>query len=74
MRPIKKPAEARGKKPRQAKRGNGAIAQPPVATCADAFRRLATGCLAEIAANRHAADLGQVEPARFTACASASRG
>ena len=30
-------------------------------TCADAFRRLATGCLAEIAANQHAADLGQVD-------------
>jgi CHAD domain-containing protein len=30
-------------------------------TCAAAFRRLATGCLAEIAANQHAAGLGQVD-------------
>ena len=32
-----------------------------VLTCATAFRRLATGCLAEIAANQHAAALGQVD-------------
>ena len=57
----KKPATARGKRPRQAKRGNGADAQPPVSTCATAFRRLATGCLAEISANQHAAGLGQVD-------------
>lgn len=58
---IKKPADARGKKPRQAKRGNGAAGKPVVLTCASAFRRLATGCLAEIAANQHAAGLGQVD-------------
>ncbi len=57
---TKKPARARGKQPRQAGRSNGAAGQPVVLTCATAFRRLATGCLAEIAANQHAAALGQV--------------
>ena len=56
-----KPARARGKKPRQPKRGNGVAGQPVVLTCAAAFRRLVTGCLAEIAANQHAAGLGQVD-------------
>lgn len=58
---TKKPAQARGKKPRRARRGNGVAGQPVVLTCASAFHRLATTCLAEIAANQHAAGLGQVD-------------
>jgi len=58
---MKKPAEARGKRPRRARRGNGMAGRPVVLTCAAAFRRLATGCLAEIATNQHAASLGQVD-------------
>jgi CHAD domain-containing protein len=58
---TKTPAEARSKKPRQAGRGNGAVVHAPASTCADAFRRLATACLAEIAVNQHAAGLGQVD-------------
>lgn len=58
---INKPAEARGKTPRQAARGNGTAGNPVVLTCATAFRQLATGCLAEIAANQHTAALGQVD-------------
>ncbi len=57
----KKPAGTRGKQPRRAKRGNGAAGAPAALTCAAAFRRLATGCLGEIAANQHAAGLGQVD-------------
>jgi CHAD domain-containing protein len=57
----KKPARARGKQPRELKRGNGVAGQPVAMTCAAAFRRLATGCLAEIAASQHAAGLGQVD-------------
>ncbi len=56
-----KPARARGPQPRQPRRGNGVAGEPVVLTCAVAFRRLATGCLAEIAANQHAAGLGQVD-------------
>ena len=58
---MKKHADARGKRPRPATRGNGAADRPSVLTCAAAFRRLATGCLAEIAANQHGAGLGQVD-------------
>src|SRR6516225_2933918 len=57
----KKPARPRGKEPRQAKRGNGVAGPLAALTSAAAFRRLATGCLAEIAANQHAASLGQVD-------------
>jgi len=56
-----KPARARGRKPRQPKRGNGVAGPPSALTRAAAFRRLATGCLAEIAANQHAAGLGEVD-------------
>src|SRR5437660_7360616 len=58
---TKKPVQARGKKPRQARRGNGVAGQPVALTCAAAVRRLATGCLAEIAVNQHAAGLGKVD-------------
>jgi len=60
--PIRpKPAEARGERPRRAKRGNGAAGPAAALTCAAAFRRLATGCLAELATNQHGAGLGQVD-------------
>src|SRR5437667_67527 len=61
MPPRQKPANVSGKSPRQAKRGNGVAGQPAAVTCAAAFRRLATNCLAEIAVNQHAAGLGQVD-------------
>jgi CHAD domain-containing protein len=56
-----KPANANGKRPQPAKRSDGVAGRPAALTCAAAFRRLATGCLAEIAANRHAAALGKVD-------------
>jgi CHAD domain-containing protein len=56
-----KPARARGKKLRQPKRSIGVAGRPAALTCAAAFQRLATACLAEIAANQHGAGLGQVD-------------
>src|SRR5947209_8894538 len=56
-----KPANASGQRPPQAKPGNGIAGGPAALICAAAFRRLATGCLAEIAVNQHAAGLGQVD-------------
>ena len=55
------PAKTNGHRPPQAKRGNGVAGRPAALTCAAAFRRLATSCLAEIAANQHAAGLGKVD-------------
>jgi CHAD domain-containing protein len=60
--PIRpQPAKANGQRSPQAKRDNGVAGRPAALTCAAAFRQLATGCLAEIAANQHAASLGKVD-------------
>lgn len=56
-----KPASSNGQRVPQAKRGNGVAGRPAALTCAAAFRRLATGCLSEIATNQHAAGLGKVD-------------
>jgi CHAD domain-containing protein len=58
---TKKSAGARGKRPLRGKRGTGMAGTSAALTCAAAFRRLATTCLAEIGANQHAASLGQVD-------------
>jgi len=57
----RKSADADPPQPRQARRGDGIAGRPAALTCAAAFGRLATDCLAEIAANQHAAGLGKVD-------------
>lgn len=56
-----KPTEPHGNRPPRVKRGNGAAPPPILLTCAGAFRRLATNCLAEIAASQHGSGLGRVD-------------
>jgi CHAD domain-containing protein len=56
-----KPDHANGTRPLLAKRGDGVAGRSAGLTCAAAFRRLATRCLAEIATNQHAAGLGKVD-------------
>jgi CHAD domain-containing protein len=46
---------------RRSTKANGVAAHPIDLDCAEAFRRIATSCLAEIAANRHGASLGQAD-------------
>jgi CHAD domain-containing protein len=56
-----KPASSSSQRVPHPKRGNGVAGRSAALTCAAAFRRLATGCLGEIAANHHAAGLGKVD-------------